>query len=50
MHKLKLDLDSLTVETFETVENGTQAAAAQADESLWETTGGGPYYCAEACA
>jgi hypothetical protein len=51
MHKLKLDLDSIFVETFETIDEGSAAAAAaQADESLWETTGNRPYYCAEACA
>ncbi len=47
MLKLKLDLDSLVVETFETSDDDSAAGTVHGYDS-WETTGG-PYYCPADC-
>ena len=47
MRKLKLAVDSLSVQTFETAEDTTSQGTVKAHES-WESTGGPwlcPYYC-----
>jgi len=47
MRKLKLELDSLVVETFETGDDSTLRGTVEAYDS-WETTGG-PYFCPADC-
>lgn len=48
MQKLKLDLESLAVETFETVGEGTSSGTAQQFDYTRETSGG-PYHCPYFC-
>ncbi|HEX8273364.1 MAG TPA: hypothetical protein VF615_12045 [Longimicrobiaceae bacterium] len=57
MEKLKLDLDSLVVESFETSGQSTSRGTVDAYDSFTATTGGEgfcPYYCSDdsrcACA
>ena len=48
MRKLKLDLDSLAVETFETSDHSTSAGTQANDFTV--ATSGGPYLCPDNCA
>jgi hypothetical protein len=48
MRKLKLDLDSIVVQSFETVDVDGARGTVDAHEST--ATTGGPYLCAENCA
>jgi len=47
MRKLKLDLESLVVQTFETAEGDERKGTVHARDS-WESTGG-PYFCPADC-
>lgn len=47
MRKLKLDLDSLVVQTFETAEEGGSRGTVKAHDSL--ATTGGPWHCPAWC-
>lgn len=47
MRKLKLDMDSLVVQTFETVDSADSRGTVNAHESV-ETTGG-PWLCPALC-
>jgi hypothetical protein len=47
MRKLKLDIDSLAVQTFETDEAARKRGTVQAHDSLAST--GGPWFCPAAC-
>jgi hypothetical protein len=49
MRKLKLELDSLVVETFETGGAGTSSATA-GELGFTVATSGGPYFCPDNCA
>jgi hypothetical protein len=47
MRKLKLDVESLAVQTFETAKRDERKGTVHARDS-WETTGG-PYFCPAYC-
>ena len=47
MRKLKLEVDALKVQTFETSDDAESYGTVQAHDS-WATTGG-PYYCPADC-
>jgi hypothetical protein len=47
MHKLKLALDTLVVQSFETAENSQARGTIEAHDSGVST--GGPYYCPADC-
>lgn len=49
MQKLKLDLDSLAVESFETSDQSTSRGTVDAYEGSLATTGG-PYFCPYYCS
>ena len=48
MRKLKLDIDSLVVQTFKTDEAADKQGTVQAHDSV-ETTTAGPWFCQYEC-
>lgn len=48
MRKLKLDIDSLVVQTFKTDEAAEKQGTVQAYDS-WPTTTAGPWFCDHDC-